>query len=146
MDQAKLYDKYEFLILSELGTVVFRSRGKIDLMKLIRRMELLKVENDFQEDFNFFIDLRNVEYQKNSESVKLFAEYIQSNFASSLKRRIAFITSTLDQIAMASMFKMYQENNLKNIRVFCDIEDAIIWVNESIDEGEKVNLIAKYLN
>ncbi|GAF04721.1 hypothetical protein [Saccharicrinis fermentans] len=121
--------KVQYRFLKDYHLVIKKHIGLIELDKLIRSTEMLCLKKEFSEKTNFLIDLRAARFSKDVEKVKDFVVFLNDSFPFVLNNKIAFITEESDQVAMATLFKMFQSKLARNIQVFNAPEFAFLWLN-----------------
>ena len=131
----------QYRYVEEFGLIVEKHVGAVRLEVLVKSMGILASKKEFVEGSSFLVDLRATRFNLNIERVKEFVEYMERNFPEALMRKIALIADESDQVAMATLFKMLQGNNSKNIHVFSTLEYALLWLNVESDVTKMERLI-----
>ncbi len=123
--------KYKFL--EEFNLLVEHHSGNVKLETVIESRVRLSELNKLNTESKFLIDLRESHFSNDIDKVKEFVVYLNDNFASLLKNQIVFITEEANQLAMATLFKMYQKDKARNIHVFSSLDYALLWLKVDVD-------------
>ncbi len=131
----------QFKLISEYNLVVQKHIGLVELNKLIHLTEILCAKEEVTAKKNFLIDLRASKFSKDIAKVKDFVFFLRENFPAILTNKLALLADESDQVAMATLFKMYQPGVARNIHIFSSLEYAFLWLNIEMSNSDLEELI-----
>ncbi len=124
----KVYDKDKLICISHIGLIHYDS--------LNRYVEELVNTCNLSEDYNFIIDLREAQYTRDAYMAYKFSYHFKKNYPELSKRKYAILVETIEQIAMASIFRFLVGGLLRNVYVFNSIGEAKVWLGIKMDIKE----------
>ena len=134
----------KFQIYSEHNLIIEIHTGKLDLESYLNFKKKLFSHNDFKSGMNYFINVKQVEFNVSKEEIQKFAEFNNKRPSFNERRKIALITDTPNQVVSTTIYKSMLSNHNQDIDIFTTNEKALSWLLQN-KFSEKINVILKEL-
>lgn len=118
----------KFQIYSEHNLIIEIHTGKLDLKSYLDFKRKLFSHNDFKSGMNYFINVKQVEFNASKEEILEFAEFNNKRPAFKERRKIALITDTPSQVVSTTIYKSMLNNHNQDIDIFTTNEKALNWL------------------
>ena len=118
----------KFQIYSEHNLIIEIHTGKLDLKSYLDFKRKLFSHNNFKSGMNYFINVKQVEFNASKEEILEFAEFNNKRPAFKERRKIALITDTPSQVVSTTIYKSMLNNHNQDIDIFTTNEKALNWL------------------
>ena len=123
--------KSTYRIINDLNLIIEYHSGNLDVPSYIKFKERTFKDPNFKTGLNYFIHFKNVTFIKPKENVHLLVEFIKKNASKFGKRKVAFITSTPEQVVATTIYKTMLADNEQDVTVFSTNENAFNWLTSN---------------
>ncbi len=134
-------EKYlKYYIIKEKRIIVEIIKGSCTLNEYISFKEKQIQAKDFNPNYNYLIDIREIDFVFSSELQKRMKEYLEFEKtidSLSKTKKIAVITNTPDQVVYSTINKIYDERSIV-YSIFSTKNAALSWLG--LDSSE-LNMI-----
>lgn len=129
--------QYAFKILPEQRLIIEVHAGLTNLEAAIS-IKKEEVQHElFSSEYNILSDVRALRFNLKSRDAHGLFEYVSGQpDITSNQRKVAFLTSESDQVAITTVYKMLHKKDHGRYRVFSTLEYALIWLHLDWTEEE----------
>lgn len=131
-----------YIILKEQNLLIEHHSGNLDLDSYINFVTRTSNDPLFSLNMNYYIDLSNVVVTTSIDDIRKYNDFTEDNYKCEIKRRVAMVTNTPNQMVFATLFKNSNTQKLKEIEVFSTKESAFDWLKSSLDENEFLTIFS----
>ncbi len=125
-----------YIILKQHNLLIESHSGNLDLDSYINFVTKTTLDPLFSKNMNYYIDLSNVVVTASIDDIRKYNDFTEENFKSEIKRKVALVTNSPNQMVFATLFKNSNTQKLKEIKVFSTNESAFEWLNCSLNKNE----------
>lgn len=123
--------KSSYKIINEHNIIIEYHKGNIDIASYIKFKLKTFNDKDFKTGLNYFIHFKNVTFLTPQEDIKKFVDFIKNNAPKLGKRKVAFITSTPNQVVTTTIYKTMLADIEQQVAVFSTNENAFNWLTSN---------------
>ena len=108
---------------------------------MLKFVESVKNDKNYNSSFNSLIDLSDVEIDVSAKEVEKYVNYLRLNSHLLDNRKLAMITKTPDHVVLVTLYKLFGKDLPLNIRVFSTFNAAVRWLglfNFSYEDYAKI--------
>lgn len=131
-----------YIILKEQNLLIEHHSGNLDLDSYINFVTRTSNDPLFSLNMNYYIDLSNVVVTASIDDIRKYNDFTEDNYKCEIKRRVALVTNTPNQMVFATLFKNSNTQKLKEIEVFSTKESAFDWLKSSLDKNEFLTIFS----
>lgn len=128
--------KSNYIILKDHFLIIESHSGNLDLESYINFVKKTTLDPLFSKNMNYLIDLSNVIITASIDDISKYIHFSEENFKSEIKRRVALVTNSPNQMVFSTLFKNSNTQKLKEIEIFSTKEIALEWLNNNLDKEE----------
>ena len=128
----------KFKILSEHHLIIEFHNGNMNLESFINFKKELFTHTDFKSGMNYFINLKNVDFEASLDDIQKFANFNNSRPTLSENRKIALVTDTPSQVASTTIYKTMLSSHNQDVEIFSTNEKALVWLNINSNSYKEV--------
>jgi len=128
---------YAFKIIPEKRLILEVHAGLTNLESSIA-IKKEEVQHElFSSEYNILTDVRALRFNINQRDAHGLFEYVSGRpDITSNKRKVAFLTSESEQVAIATIYKMLHKEDHHRIHVFSTLEYALLWLGTDWSEEQ----------
>ena len=130
--------KSSYKIISEHNIIIEFHKGNIDVDSYIKFKEKIFNDEDFKTGLNYLIHFKNVTFFTPQEDIKKFVNFIKNNAPKLGKRKVAFVTSTLNQVVTTTIYKSMLADIKQQVAVFSTNDNALNWLTSNSLNTKKI--------
>jgi len=132
--------QYAYKILLGQRLILEVHAGQMNMEAIKANKEEQVQDELFSSEYNLLVDLTAAKFIVQSKGSHELFEYISSRSdIVSESRKVAFLTSESEQVAMATVYKMLHNENRNKYRIFSSLEYALIWLHVDLPEEQMRN-------
>jgi len=122
--------QYAFKIIPEKRLILEVHAGLTNL-EAAKAIKMEEVQHElFSSEYNILSDVRALRFNLKSRDAHGLFEYVSGRSdITSAQRKVAFLTSESDQVAITTVYKMLHKENHNRFRVFSTLEYAMLWLH-----------------
>ncbi|MBE0422524.1 MAG: STAS/SEC14 domain-containing protein [Lutibacter sp.] len=128
--------KSNYIILKDFNLLIECHSGSLDLKSYINFVKRTTLDPLFSKNMNYLIDLSNIVFTASIDDITKYNTFSDENFTSQIKRKVALVTNSPNQMVFTTLFKTGNTQKLKEIEIFSTKESALEWLNSSLDKNE----------
>jgi len=130
--------KSSYKIISEHNIIIEFHKGNIDVDSYIKFKEKTFNDEDFKTGLNYLIHFKNVTFFTPQEDIKKFVNFIKNNAPKLGKRKVAFVTSTPNQVVTTTIYKSMLADIKQQVAVFSTNDNALNWLTSNSLNTKKI--------
>ena len=130
--------KSSYKIISEHNIIIEFHKGNIDVDSYIKFKEKIFNDEDFKTGLNYLIHFKNVTFFTPQEDIKKFVNFIKNNAPKLGKRKVAFVTSTPNQVVTTTIYKSMLADIKQQVAVFSTNDNALNWLTSNSLNTKKI--------
>lgn len=135
-----------YIILKQHNLLIESHSGNLDLDSYINFVTKTTLDPLFSKNMNYYIDLSNVVVTASIDDIRKYNEFTEENFKSEIKRKVALVTNSPNQMVFSILFKDSNTQKLKEIEVFSTIIAAIEWINSNLNKNDILEILSTLKN
>jgi len=130
--------KSSYKIINEHNIIIEYHKGKLDVGSYIKFKEKTFNDKDFKTGLNYLIHFKNVTFFTPQEDIKKFVNFIKNNAPKLGKRKVAFVTSTPNQVVTTTIYKSMLADIKQQVAVFSTNDNALNWLTSNSLNTKKI--------
>jgi len=130
--------KSSYKIITEHNIIIEYHKGNIDVDSYIKFKEKTFNDEDFKTGLNYLIHFKNVTFFTPQEDIKKFVNFIKNNAPKLGKRKVAFVTSTPNQVVTTTIYKTMLADIKQQVAVFSTNDNALNWLTSNTLNTQKI--------
>lgn len=130
--------KFAYKILKAKNLVIKYYKGEFSLPELIASANFTGHDIDFKPTMNVVNDLRDSIIIAEETEIEKLINYYKENQKLYAERKVAFITSSPNQVVFGLMLTNFKNEALISINTFSTLSPAIEWVELPISDLEMI--------
>ena len=123
--------KSAYRINQNLNLILEFHNGNLDVDSYIKFKQIVFNDKNFKAGLNHFIHFKNVNFIAPQEDIKKFVDFIKSNAPNLGKRKVAFVTSTPNQVVTTTIYKTILADKEQQVAVFSTNDTALNWLTSN---------------
>lgn len=123
--------KSAYRIINDLNLILEYHSGNIDVDSYIKFKQLVFSDTGFKSGLNHFIHFKNVTFNTPDTEIKKFVDFIKNNAPKLGKRKVAFVTSTPNQVVTTTIYKTMLADKEQQVAVFSTNDTALNWLTSN---------------
>lgn len=137
--------KSSYKIINEHNLIIEYHKGDIDLDSYIKFKKKTFTDKDFKTNLNYLIHFKDVTFFTPPEDIKKFVDFIIHNAPKLGKRKVAFITSTPNQVVSTTIYKTMITNDEQQVAIFSTNNNALNWLTSNKLNTKELIEIVKFI-
>jgi hypothetical protein len=121
--------KSNYCILLDHNLVIEYHQGVLDAASYINFKKKLVADPKFKSNLNHLINFKQVKFATTKKDIQNFVEFMGSNVEKLGNRKVAFVTSTPNQVVSTTIYKTLKSNLTQSSEIFSTNEKALKWLN-----------------
>ncbi|UMB55083.1 hypothetical protein MKD41_06305 [Lutibacter sp. A64] len=131
-----LTSKSSYKILPDHNLIVEYHEKKIDIHSY-STFKLKIIEDPlYSKHLNYIINFKNVDFKISPNEIEEYVVDLKKLSSILVKKKLAFITRTPNQIVPATLYKMKQNELNQAVEIFSTYESAINWLKIDLTPNE----------
>ena len=130
--------KSSYKIINDHNIIIEYHKGKLDVGSYIKFKEKTFNDKDFKTGLNYLIHFKNVTFFTPQEDIKKFVNFIKNNAPKLGKRKVAFVTSTPNQVVTTTIYKSMLADIKQQVAVFSTNDNALNWLTSNSLNTKKI--------
>ena len=138
-----MIDKVKYRVLPDIKIIIEYFNGAITLNDIIENDENIVIDKQYNLNYNSIISFRDAQFMLSEDNdIINYINFVNTNSKIIGKRKVAFLTSTPDQVALLTIYEMLGENLPMTYNIFSTMKASLKWVGVSISY---IDLFEKYI-
>ena len=134
--------KSAYRIINNLNLIIEYHKGALDVNSYIKFKQKTFSDTDFKTGLNYFIHFKNITFLTTEEDVKKFVDFIKNNAPKLGRRKVAFVTSTPNQVVTTTIYKSMLADIEQQVAVFSTNEAAFNWlISNPLNTKELIEVV-----
>ncbi|REE79740.1 hypothetical protein BX611_2636 [Lutibacter oceani] len=123
--------KSAYRIIPLHNLIIEFHKGNLDVDSYIRFKQKTFNDKNFKTGLNYFIHFKNITFLAPQEDIEKFVNFIKNNAPKLGKRKVAFVTSTPNQVVKTTIYKTMLADNDQQVAVFSTNDNALNWLTSN---------------
>lgn len=129
-----------YYTLKEAAFIIEKYEGPLSLTSLKNLKKRQSKDPSFNKNFHLLSDIRETQLKIQLEDIKQYQSFV-SRLDVIGDRKLAILTNSPMQVAIASLFKSHLKSSGQEIEIFSTLEAAIHWLDRDASYEEVKNLL-----
>jgi len=137
-----MIDKVKYRVLPDIKIIIEYFNGEITLNDIIENDKNIVIDKHYNLNYNSIIDFRDAQLMLSQDDIINYINFVNKNSEIVGKRKVAFLTSTPDHVALLTIYDMLGESLPMAYNIFSTMKASLKWVGVSISH---IDLFEKYI-